>query len=504
MKIGRWARLVLFAAPLAMAGCGNFWQDPYTSNGGAFSLSNSGNISIAPGATDGNTATITVTPASSFTGTVDLTCSVSGPSGAASPATCSLSPTSVSITDTNAQTSTLTATTTTTTTAGAYQITVTGVSGSTTETSTLCAEVSTSSATCSAAGGVSGNFYVLNQTTQQVAAFNVSSSSLNTIGALSLPGGQAPIAIAVEPNGQFLYVSTLTGIYLYTIDSTTGALTLGNGGNPISSDPATTMQVDATSSWLVDAVSGTTNLFAIAINPTTGQLATSGETEQSLASGLPTATPTQLAISPTDSSSCTNCYVFVGLGTDGTAVIPFNPGSANPFGTLARINTRNSGGADNAVAVDPGNLLLYVGETVSVSGSQTGGVRAFTIGSSAITEVSGSPYATGGTGPSAIVPTSDGGYLYVANRAVAGSSTGNISSYSVTSTGLTFIATATAGPTGLLSLAEDSTGGYLLATDSAGNPDLEVYTMSSGTLTSVLSVATGTDPVGAVAIAAAP
>jgi hypothetical protein len=69
---------------------------------------------------------------------------------------------------------------------------------------------------------------------------------------------------------------------------------------------------------------------------------------------------------------------------------------------------------------------------------------------------------------------------------------------------LTFIATAVAGPSGLLSLAEDSTGGYLLATDSAGSPDLEAYTISAGTLTSVLSVSTGTDPVGAIAVAAAP
>jgi 6-phosphogluconolactonase (cycloisomerase 2 family) len=100
------------------------------------------------------------------------------------------------------------------------------------------------------------------------------------------------------------------------------------------------------------------------------------------------------------------------------------------------------------------------------------------------------------------VPTSDGNYVYVANRSVSGSSNGNISSYSVGTAGLTFVATAAAGPTGLLGLAEDSTGGYLLATDSAGNPDLEAYTMSSGTLTSVLSVATGTDPTGAIAVAA--
>jgi 6-phosphogluconolactonase len=504
MKIGKWARLMLGAAALALAGCGNFWQNPYTSSSsGDFSLSNSGNITVSPGASTGNTSTISVTPASSFTGTVTLTCAVTGPTNATSPATCNLSPASVSITDTNPQTATLTAATTSTTTAGAYQITVTGVSGSTSETTSVCAEVTTSSGTCSAATGTSGNFYVLNQTTHQAAAFNISSGTLNAIGALTLPGSQPPLAIAVAPNGQFLYVSTITGIYLYTIDSSSGALTLGNGGVAVSTDPATTMQVDATNSWLVDAISGTTNLFAVAIDSTTGELATAGETEQTLSGGLPASTPTQLAISPND-SSCTNCYVFVGLGAGGTEVIGFNPSSANPFGNTGHFNVLNSGG-DNAVAVDPGNLLLYVGESDALpSASQSGGVRVFTIGTGGVTEVSGSPYTTGGTGPSAILPTSDGNYVYVANRSVSGSSTGNISSYSVATTGLSFIATAAAGPTGVLSLAEDSTGGYLLATDSAGNPDLEAYTISSGTLTSVLSVATGTDPVSAIAIAAAP
>jgi hypothetical protein len=104
------------------------------------------------------------------------------------------------------------------------------------------------------------------------------------------------------------------------------------------------------------------------------------------------------------------------------------------------------------------------------------------------------------------VPSADGNYVYVANGTVSGSSTGNIASFSVSTTKLTSIATANAGPSGQLGLAEDSTGGYLLAVDFAGNPDLQAYTMNSGTLTSVLTVSTGTGSGsnGAAAIAAAP
>jgi non-reducing end alpha-L-arabinofuranosidase len=69
-------------------------------------------VSVAPGATTGNTATITVTPGSGgFLGTVNLTCSIS-PTTSNDQATCSLSPASVNLSGTTAQTSTLTIETT--------------------------------------------------------------------------------------------------------------------------------------------------------------------------------------------------------------------------------------------------------------------------------------------------------------------------------------------------------------------------------------------------------
>ena len=156
--------------------------------------------------------------------------------------------------------------------------------------------------------------------------------------------------------------------------------------------------------------------------------------------------------------------------------------------------------------MDPTNRLLYVGESDAVpTATQSGGLRVFTISSGGIAELGGSPYSSRGTGPIAIVPTSDGNYVYVGNDAVSDSSDDNIASFSVSTTALTLITTSTAGPSGgSLGLAEDSTGGYLLAVDFAGNPDLQAFTMSGGTLSSVLTGATGNDPVQATAIAAAP
>jgi hypothetical protein len=67
-------------------------------------------VSVAPGATTGNTSTITVTPSGGFTGPVSLSCTIT-PAAASDPATCSLSPASVAISGV-AQTSTLTVNTT--------------------------------------------------------------------------------------------------------------------------------------------------------------------------------------------------------------------------------------------------------------------------------------------------------------------------------------------------------------------------------------------------------
>jgi 6-phosphogluconolactonase len=359
-------------------------------------------------------------------------------------------------------------------------------------------------------GSASGVFYVLNQTAGRVAGFSFASGSTTPTG---ISGGTqqlqaAPAALAISPNGSFLYVSTVAGIYLFNIGSG-GALTIGNSGQVISSDPAFAMQVDATGQWLVEAVSGAGTVNAIPLTST--GLYNTAIQEQS--AGLPAANVQQLAVMSTAASTAAGAnYIFVAMGAGGTAVVPFNPASPTPFGNAIAIAPVNSTGGANAVAVDPTNPLLYVGETVAVSGTQTGGLRVFQISSTKLSTVSGSPFPSGGLGPSAILPTS--GYVYVANKAVKNSSVGNITGYSVTantsgsSTTYTLakINTVSAG-TNTMGLAEDSTSTYLLAVNFGGSPDLNTYTFDAttkGQLDAGATAATGTDPVGAIAIAAVP
>jgi hypothetical protein len=100
-------------------------------SGPGFALTNSGGISvIPPGATTGNTSTITVTPSDGFTGTVNLTCALTNPPGGITPPTCTVT-SSVTLSGTAPATGTLTINTTAATTLGAYTMTVSGTDAAT-------------------------------------------------------------------------------------------------------------------------------------------------------------------------------------------------------------------------------------------------------------------------------------------------------------------------------------------------------------------------------------
>lgn len=358
-------------------------------------------------------------------------------------------------------------------------------------------------------GTASGVFYVLNQKTAQVAGFSFASGSTSLTAVANSPYtlAAAPFAMAISPSGGFLYVSTAAGIFEYSIDTSTGALTLQNSSQAISADPAFSMAVDPSGGWLIEAVSGLSAVNAIPLDSTTGGVL-SGASEQSV--NLPSGATAVQQVTTTRSGA-TNPYVFVAMGTTGLAAIPFNAtASGNPFGTVKTYAPKNSTGGDTTVAVDVAHQVLYAGETVAVSGSNPGGLRMFNIGDNTtpLTEVTGSPYNSGGIGPSAILPTTS--YVYVANKAVSGSQNGNITAFALTTTGTNTTLTAVTSGTvtagvSTLGLAEESSGTYILAVNSSGSPDLNAYTIgTTGALTSYATAATGSDPVQAVAVVAAP
>ena len=88
----------------------------------------------------------------------------------------------------------------------------------------------------------SGVFYVLDQTTKEVVGYAITSGTLGAISGGTQTLSAAPFSIAVAPNGGFLYVGTVNGIYLYTITSG-GGLSIGNNGAAISGDIPSAMVI---------------------------------------------------------------------------------------------------------------------------------------------------------------------------------------------------------------------------------------------------------------------
>jgi hypothetical protein len=491
MKSSRLAVLLLAVLPF-LAGCANFWQAP-TSTTNSFALSSSGNISVTAGSAGGSTATITVTPANSFTGTVTLTCAVGAPANATNPATCSLSPTSVDITGTSALTSVLTVTASSSTTAGAYTITVTGTSGSTTQTTSVCAEVSSSgSATCgSTAATTSGNFYVLSNSA--VAGYTVGSGALAAISGTSYNLAGAT-AIAIAPTGNFLYISSEgSGIVVYTINASTGALTQGT--EIIADSAVGAMQIDPSGKWLLDAnLAGTLTAYPIT---STGAQDTTRTLQQVALAG---ATVQQMAV------SANGDLISVALGAKGTQSFPFTAASNTPIGSAYSPVTAPYGadGAAISVAFDPLSRLLYIGETAAFNSStNSGALRVFAIGANTLTELNyNAPYAPLGTGPHAILPSSTGSYVYVASW--QSGNPGVITGYSVATSALTQIGSTVDTGTEPTGLAEDNTGTYVFAVSNQGNPLFDAYTLSATTAGQLDAYAAGSTISTPIAIVAAP
>jgi 6-phosphogluconolactonase (cycloisomerase 2 family) len=503
MKIGSWAGLL--AAAALLAGCGDFWQAPGGNSSTSFTLTNSGAITISSGSTTG-TSTITVTPGSSFTGTVTLTCAVTtAPSNATSP-TCDLSSSSLTFSSTTAQTSTLTATTTSSTTTGIYDITVTGVSNSIAETTKVCVAVGVASSGCTTTASTSGDFYILNSTT--ISGYSIVSGTLTALtgSPTSLPGGVTPYSMAVDPTGSFLYVGTSGGIYLYKI-STGGALTLDT--NVLLSDGSSSaLKVDSTGQWLLDAsnTTGAPTLYAWPISKTNGESTLgNGVTVPGvlLVSGGNVAVG-GMAISPDNklvavaAGSETQTFTFTS-GTDFT-------GATNPISTT--FDKRTATGVAVSVAFNPGTSCLFIGETGDFSTTNnSGGLRIIPIASDVLgTEPAASstyPYPSGGTGPHAILATSNG-YVYVANW--VGTSSGNVTAFllNASTPSLTLQSNAVATGTEPYSLAEDSTGNFVMTVNNQGSPNFNAFTFDATTTglldSSLTSTSTGTGPIAIVAV----
>jgi len=313
--------------------------------------------------------------------------------------------------------------------------------------------------------------------------------------------------MSVDPSGGFLIVSSTSGVFSYPITS-------GELGTAVvvSSDQAYGVQVDSTSSWLIEAIPGTAGVTigAVPIDSATGASAGS---EQTVSFNITNAAlqTNRLVISGD------NKNIFLSLGAGGTLIVPFNASVAtggNPLSTKATtLPVVATSGSALAVAVDPGTTprLFYVGETLG-SGGNTGGLRVFnysSLGSSTLTQATGSPLASGGLAPNFILPASGGAYVYVANG-TGTTSAGVIGGFTVTAstaaTPVYSIASLSTIASGVqpLAMAEESSSTFVLEVGSLGSPYFEAYDFDSTTLGQLDSQIVSTTSAGSIAIVAVP
>jgi hypothetical protein len=158
--------------------------------------------------------------------------------------------------------------------------------------------------------------------------------------------------------------------------------------------------------------------------------------------------------------------------------------------------------------VDPTNRLFYIGEVLGDSAGTAGGLRVYNYSSlgSTLTQVTSSPFASGGLAPSFILPIASGDYVYVANG--EGTSAGNIAGFAITASGTSAaptyaVATGSTASAGTLpnGLAEDNTSTFVLGVNSSGSPYFDSYTFdttTAGLLDPQITANTGTAPIAIV------
>ncbi|MGA7522347.1 MAG: beta-propeller fold lactonase family protein [Acidobacteriaceae bacterium] len=346
----------------------------------------------------------------------------------------------------------------------------------------------------STSGGGSGTtssgdyLYVGNLGTNPLSlgAFSVGTSSLSALSGSPWTVELEPNALAVTPNDSYLYVgSAAGGIYVYTLSN--GVPTIANNGAPVATGVApSVLRVDPTGNYLLgaDALVGNVYVFQIGSG---GALTAISSSLVTLNASLPA---NDLEITPGGG------LVFVSCGTAGIYALSFN--SSN--GALVQVRNplipKQSSDAIYGMAVTPSGSFLLAAET------GIGAVRIFTIGSSgSLTEVTGSPVATG-TGPFDVLVDSTGSYVYVTNR-----TSGTISAFLLTTTGALTPIAGSPFATGTLPelMVEDKTDAYVAVICAGGGPDLQLFKFDAttpGALDSVASVATGTDPTQVSALAA--
>jgi len=349
------------------------------------------------------------------------------------------------------------------------------------------------------AGGVSPHFvavdpsgkfaYVANEGCGHSTFGNVSMYTINPATGVLTPVGppvnsndEGASAVAVSPAGKFAYVTnwgegdTAGSVSAYTIDGTTGALTLtATTAAPCVASPGScapwAIGVEPSGRFAYVANEGgfsPTSISMYTINATTGALTSKG---------LIAAEGRAIAVTVDPSGK----FAYVASWSD-----PGSAGNVSMYaidamtGTLTSTGVMAAGTNPVSVAVDSTGKFAYVAN----SGSND--ISMYTINATTGTLTSTGVKAAG-TGPSSVVVDPSGKFAYVTN-----SGSNNVSMYAIDAMTGTLTSTGVmAAGTTPLSVAVDSTGKFAYVANSGSN-NVSVYSIDAGTgaLTLVATIGT--------------
>src|SRR4029077_16358835 len=231
-----------------------------------------------------------------------------------------------------------------------------------------------------------------------------------TTGALTqVPGspfaaGANTFSVAVDPSSKLASVANVCPnrspgcvgsgtVSAYTIDSTTGALTLVLGSPFAAGNQTSSVAVDPSGKYSY-AANDFGTISAYTIDSTTGAL-TPIPGSPFAASGI---TPVSVGVDPSGKFAYVANYCGVGLCSQGT-VSAYTINATTGALTAAPGSPLAAGTAPNTVAVDPSGKFVYVTNECAVNfcASGIGSVSAYVINSAsgALTPVIGSPFAAG-------------------------------------------------------------------------------------------------------------
>jgi 6-phosphogluconolactonase (cycloisomerase 2 family) len=363
-------------------------------------------------------------------------------------------------------------------------------------------------ASCPSSGGGGGSttsdwVYVSNASagTTSISAYDIGNGSLAAIAGSPYNIGFSPVAMVVSPSNAFLYAATTPnvgspGIYMWTINSSTGAITVGNGGNVLISTQVASMDISPDGNFLFVVDTLGAGLTEYQIDTSTGLL--------SLASTFPIP-PTLCPLTGTPlSQTCTvkvapsGQFVVASLGSAGTIIYPYTSASGitstNPMLIGSGSTTTNPTG-DYSVTLDKNNFI-YIARTAALAVYQITDAAGDAVLQSTATY-------SGTATPRSVALSFDQNYVYTANQGA-----GNISAYSIGGAGaLTQVSGSPfTGPASISAIGTDKSGSYMVAVGFNGSSGLQLFTLGTstvgtpGALTLTTSAGTGTSttPIPAV------